>query len=69
MLSDDDIAALAGARHADPFAVLGPHGSAAGAHAVRAMLPGSTAREAADHLLRVGIDLVLRYRHGRYWLT
>jgi len=37
---DHDIAALAGGYHPDPFAVLGPHGSAAGWE-VRAFVPGA----------------------------
>ena len=41
MLADADIAALAAARHADPFAVLGLHQDAAGAWWLRAMLPGA----------------------------
>ena len=41
MLADADIAALAGARHADPFAVLGLHMDAAGVWWLRAMLPGA----------------------------
>ncbi len=41
MLADADIAALAAARHADPFAVLGLHKDAAGDWWLRAMLPGA----------------------------
>ena len=41
MLPDADIAALAGARHADPFAVLGLHQDRAGDWWLRAMLPGA----------------------------
>jgi len=38
--ADADIAAIAGALHADPFAVLGPH-QVAGGHAIRAFVPGA----------------------------
>lgn len=41
MLADADIAALAAARHADPFAVLGLHQDAQGDWWLRAMLPGA----------------------------
>ena len=39
--SDADIDALLGARHADPFALLGPHETASG-RVLRAFLPGAT---------------------------
>ena len=39
MLSDDDIDRLAGGRHGDPFAVLGPHSDASGLTVVRTLLP------------------------------
>jgi 1,4-alpha-glucan branching enzyme len=51
MLDDADVAALADARHADPFAVLGLHADADGRLWVRAMLPGATqvtVHDAAD---------------------
>jgi 1,4-alpha-glucan branching enzyme len=38
--SEDDIAAIVGARHGDPFAVLGPHQTAAG-QVIRALVPGA----------------------------
>ena len=41
MLSETDLQALAQARHADPFAVLGMHGDADGDLWVRALLPGA----------------------------
>ncbi len=41
MLDDADVAALAEARHGDPFAVLGLHADAAGKLWARAMLPGA----------------------------
>jgi 1,4-alpha-glucan branching enzyme len=43
-----DVAALLAARHADPFAVLGPHRDAEGRWRLRALLPGATAVEALD---------------------
>ena len=48
MLTDNDIAALVAARHADPFGVLGPHPVAGGGQALRAMLPGAASVEAVD---------------------
>ena len=35
------VAAIAGARHGDPFAVLGPHETAPGEWEIRAILPGA----------------------------
>jgi 1,4-alpha-glucan branching enzyme len=43
MLADADVAALAEARHGDPFAVLGLHADVSGKLWVRAMLPGAAA--------------------------
>jgi 1,4-alpha-glucan branching enzyme len=42
------VAALLAARHADPFAVLGPHRDPDGHWRVRALLPGARAVEATD---------------------
>jgi len=55
----DDVAAIAEARHADPFAVLGPHHVPSGGHVVRAFVPG------ADRLmlLRDGADPPLAFEH------
>jgi 1,4-alpha-glucan branching enzyme len=39
--SEDDIAAIVGARHGDPFALLGPHETPAGL-VVRGLVPGAT---------------------------
>lgn len=47
MLGEPDVAALAGARHPDPFAVLGLH-AAGGRWWHRAMLAGATAVDAVD---------------------
>jgi 1,4-alpha-glucan branching enzyme len=47
MLTEDEVAALIEARHADPFAVLGMHPDADGDLWVRALLPG--ARKVALH--------------------
>jgi 1,4-alpha-glucan branching enzyme len=41
MLGGADVAALVGARHADPFAVLGPHADREGRWWLRALLPGA----------------------------
>ena len=48
MLPTADIDALLGARHADPFAVLGPHADAAGLTWLRVLLPGARAVQALD---------------------
>src|ERR1700739_3070283 len=48
-LSQEDARALIGARHGDPFAVLGPHAAPAGL-AIRALVPH------AEHLKAVGPD-------------
>ncbi|MBI5258429.1 MAG: 1,4-alpha-glucan branching protein GlgB [Burkholderiales bacterium] len=48
MLTDDDVLALIGARHPDPFAVLGQHTDATGRVWVRALLPGATAVTVID---------------------
>ena len=41
MLHAQDVEMICGARHLDPFAVLGPHPGAAGATSVRCFLPGA----------------------------
>jgi 1,4-alpha-glucan branching enzyme len=56
-LDEATLAALAEARHPDPFSVLGPH-AAAGGQVVRAFLPGARAvdvlaREGGAHLARL----------------
>src|SRR6186713_1188985 len=48
MLSAADASALVGARHADPFAVLGLHVDDEGALWLRAMLPGCSAVAVLD---------------------
>jgi 1,4-alpha-glucan branching enzyme len=48
MLAEEDAAALAEARHPDPFAVLGMHEEAAGTLWVRVLLPGARAVEVLD---------------------
>jgi 1,4-alpha-glucan branching enzyme len=45
--AEADIAAIAGARHADPFAVLGPH-EVAGGHVIRAFVPDADDVTAID---------------------
>ena len=45
--SDPDIAAIVGARHADPFSILGPHRTPNGT-AIRAFVPGAAALYAVD---------------------
>jgi 1,4-alpha-glucan branching enzyme len=48
MLDPETIDALLGARHADPFAVLGPHGDPAGRVWLRVLLPGARSVQALD---------------------
>jgi 1,4-alpha-glucan branching enzyme len=66
MLSDADVDALVGARHADPFGVLGLHRAGDGRLWLRAMLPG--ARAVAVHEAgkagRLVTTLDLRHRAG-----
>ena len=45
--SEDDVAAIVGVRHPDPFAVLGPHGTPDGI-ALRAFVPGASALSVED---------------------
>jgi 1,4-alpha-glucan branching enzyme len=56
--SEADISALAGARHADPFAILGPHGVAGGT-VLRALAPGA---EKVTALLAGGGEVALSPR-------
>ncbi len=48
MLADTDIAALVGARHPDPFAVLGLHADGDGRLWLRALLPGAESVDVID---------------------
>ena len=61
MLNQDDLQALVGACHSDPFAVLGMHAHAAGGLCVRAMLPGASAVELLD--ARSGRQLAVFDKH------
>ena len=65
MLSDDDVRALVGARHDDPFAVLGMRADTRGRWWLRAMLPGARAVRAcrADDG-RLLAELALRHPDG-----
>ena len=45
--SEDDVAAIVGARHPDPFAILGPHVTAEGL-VVRAFVPGAATLSVED---------------------
>jgi len=45
--SDDDVAAIVGARHPDPFGILGPHAGPEGV-VVRAFVPGASALRIED---------------------
>ncbi|HEX4858178.1 MAG TPA: 1,4-alpha-glucan branching protein GlgB [Usitatibacteraceae bacterium] len=47
-IREEGIAALTGARHADPFALLGMHAGAQGRLEIRAFLPGARVVEAID---------------------
>ncbi len=65
MLAEADIAALVGARHPDPFAVLGMHPDASGALWVRALLPGALRVELLDAAKGgVVVELVQRHAEG-----
>jgi 1,4-alpha-glucan branching enzyme len=61
--SDADIAALDGARHADPFAILGPHASGAGT-LLRVLAPSATKVTA---LLEGGEQLALTPRGSAFF--
>jgi 1,4-alpha-glucan branching enzyme len=67
MISDTDLAALIGARHHDPFAVLGLHADADGRLWLRAMLPGANSATALDALTGKTIaTLKLRHPDGLF---
>ncbi|MCE6983597.1 1,4-alpha-glucan branching enzyme, partial [Pseudomonas frederiksbergensis] len=58
-LRQRDLDALARAEHADPFAVLGPHGDGKGGVFIRAFLPNAlSARVLARHDGRVLAEMV-----------
>ncbi len=59
-VSDADIAAIVGARHADPFSVLGPHRTPDGV-VIRAFVPGADKLSAVD--AAGGVIAPLRQRH------
>ena len=58
--SDDDVAAIVGARHRDPFSVLGLHGTPDGV-ALRAFVPGASTLRAED--MNGGEIATLTQRH------
>jgi 1,4-alpha-glucan branching enzyme len=65
VLSDADVLALAQARHADPFALLGLHADAAGKLWVCAMLPGATSVSVIDAAGGKKVaELALRHEAG-----
>jgi len=61
--SKDTIAAIVGARHGDPFAVLGPHASHAGT-VIRALVPGATTVRACPKSGAPQIALICRHPDG-----
>ena len=61
--SDPDIAAIVGARHADPFAILGPHRTPNGT-AIRAFVPGATSLSAVDPTGVAIAELQMRHSDG-----
>ena len=61
--SDGDVAAIIAARHADPFAVLGPHRTGAGL-ALRAFAPGAAEVVAEDSAGRTILRLDRRHPDG-----
>ena len=67
MLSDTDVSALMGARHADPFAVLGMHADGDGVLWVRALLPGAASVTVHDTASgRRVASLVQRHADGLF---
>jgi 1,4-alpha-glucan branching enzyme len=65
MLAEADIAALLGARHPDPFAVLGMHADTSGALWIRALLPGAVRVELLDAATgRSLVELASRHPDG-----
>ena len=64
-ISNDEIDQIRQARHADPFAVLGPHRQADGSTSVRAFLPGATRVTVCDAASGVPCGaLTLRHPDG-----
>lgn len=68
MLSDDDVRALAEARHPDPFAVLGLHADAQGALWVRTMLPQAAAVAVLDAATGERLAELIRRHDAGFWL-
>ena len=64
-LTDDEVAAIVQARHGDPFAVLGPHQTAAGL-AIRAFIPGAETLIARDPAGQVVATLERRHSDGLF---
>ena len=60
MLSDAEVRALVEGRHADPFALLGPHADRQGRYRLRAFVPGALAL----HALAGGREQPLALRHA-----
>jgi 1,4-alpha-glucan branching enzyme len=61
--SDDDIAAIVGARHSDPFAILGLHQTADG-FVLRTFVPGAWELRAEDEGGQTIVDLTRRHDDG-----
>ncbi|MGE0419587.1 MAG: 1,4-alpha-glucan branching protein GlgB [Acetobacteraceae bacterium] len=61
--SGSDISAIIGARHGDPFAVLGPHRVDAGL-VIRAFVPGATSAQIRQRVGTITADMVRRHPDG-----
>jgi 1,4-alpha-glucan branching enzyme len=61
--SKADIAAIVGARHGDPFAVLGPHATGAGL-VIRALVPGATSVSVRDADGATSTAMMCRHPEG-----
>ncbi len=67
MICDEDVKALIGACHSDPFAVLGLHADASGKLWVRALLPGAGQVVVLDALTgKALVSLALRHPGGLF---
>ena len=68
-ISSGDIEALVSARHADPFAVLGPHAVSPGVTVVRALCPGASRLDLLTLADGVAHDMRRLHRDGLFETT
>ena len=66
MLEQAEVDALLGARHPDPFSLLGLHAAADGQLWLRAMLPGAVSVVVRDTAGKKIVDLALRHPDGLF---